>query len=119
VAFLTLNKAKLCKNLIITLLFEKNANFSPKSVKKLQKIVITSTPAAEIKNHNFLSIFNVYNLTNVSCAFRYIFAENTILCIKFKKKWLGDFSQKHGHSDYIGPRPSTNGIRSTYYLVLR
>jgi hypothetical protein len=26
-AFLTQNKAKLCKNLIITLVFEKNANF--------------------------------------------------------------------------------------------
>jgi hypothetical protein len=26
-AFLTLNKAKLCKNLVITLVFEKNANF--------------------------------------------------------------------------------------------
>jgi hypothetical protein len=29
-AFLTQNKAKLCKILIITLVFEKNANFSPK-----------------------------------------------------------------------------------------
>jgi hypothetical protein len=29
-AFLTQNKAKLFKNFIITLVFEKNANFSPK-----------------------------------------------------------------------------------------
>jgi hypothetical protein len=45
-AFFTQNKAKLFNNLIIALVFEKNANFSPKIVKKSQKIVIiTSTPA--------------------------------------------------------------------------
>jgi hypothetical protein len=37
-AFLTQNKAILCKNLIRTLVFEKNANFLPKIV------IITSTP---------------------------------------------------------------------------
>jgi hypothetical protein len=43
--FLTQNKAKLCKNLIITLVFEKNANFFAKNCQKSQKIVIiTSTP---------------------------------------------------------------------------
>jgi hypothetical protein len=31
-AFLTQNKAKLCKNLIITLVFKKKANFLPKFV---------------------------------------------------------------------------------------
>jgi hypothetical protein len=45
VAFLTQNKAKLCKNLIITLVFEKNANFSAEICQKSQKIVIIiSTP---------------------------------------------------------------------------
>jgi hypothetical protein len=44
-AFLTQNKAKLCKILIITLVFEKNANFFGENCRKSQKIVIiTSTP---------------------------------------------------------------------------
>jgi hypothetical protein len=44
-AFFAQNKAKLCKNWIITLGFEKNANFSAKNWQKSQKIVIiTSTP---------------------------------------------------------------------------
>jgi hypothetical protein len=41
----TQNKAKLCKILIITLVFEKNANFFAENDHKSQKIVIiTSTP---------------------------------------------------------------------------
>jgi hypothetical protein len=45
IAFLTPNKAKLCKILIITLVFEKNANFFAENWGKSQKIVIiTSTP---------------------------------------------------------------------------
>jgi hypothetical protein len=39
-AFLTQNNAKLCKNLIITLVFEKNANFFAENCQKSQKIVI-------------------------------------------------------------------------------
>jgi hypothetical protein len=43
--FLTPNKAKLCKILITTLVFEKNANFFAENWQKSQKIVmITSTP---------------------------------------------------------------------------
>jgi hypothetical protein len=43
--FLTQNKAKLFKILIITLVFEKNANFFAKNEQKMQKLVIiTSTP---------------------------------------------------------------------------
>jgi hypothetical protein len=43
-AFLTQNKAKLCKILIVTLVFEKSANFFAENWEKLQKIVIiTST----------------------------------------------------------------------------
>jgi hypothetical protein len=43
--FLTQNKAKLCKILIITLVYEKNANFFAENCQKSQKIVIiTSTP---------------------------------------------------------------------------
>jgi hypothetical protein len=37
-AFLTQNKARLCKNLIITLIFKKNANFFAKNWRKSQKI---------------------------------------------------------------------------------
>jgi hypothetical protein len=44
-AFFTQNKAKLCKNLILTLVFEKNANIFAENCRKSQKIVIiTSTP---------------------------------------------------------------------------
>jgi hypothetical protein len=43
-AFFTQNKAKLCTILIITLVFEKNANFFAENCRKSQKIVIiTST----------------------------------------------------------------------------
>jgi hypothetical protein len=44
-AFLTQNKAKLCKILIITLVFDKNANFFAENCRKSRKIVISpSTP---------------------------------------------------------------------------
>jgi hypothetical protein len=44
-AFLTQNKAKLCKILIITLVFEKNAIFFAENCQKSPKIVIiTLTP---------------------------------------------------------------------------
>jgi hypothetical protein len=43
--FVTQNKGKLCKNLIVTLVFEKNANFFAENWQKSHKIVIiTSTP---------------------------------------------------------------------------
>jgi hypothetical protein len=48
-AFLTQNKAKICKILIITLVFEKNANFFAENWQKTHKIVIiTSTPGNEL-----------------------------------------------------------------------
>jgi hypothetical protein len=44
-AFLTQNKAKLCKILITTLVFEKDAIFFAENCRKSQKIVsMTSTP---------------------------------------------------------------------------
>jgi hypothetical protein len=56
--FFAQNKAKLCKNLIITLVFVKNANFFAENWQKSQTIVIiTSTPEGELKaensDHNF------------------------------------------------------------------
>jgi hypothetical protein len=48
-AFLTRNKAKMCKILMITLVFEKNANFIAENCQKSPKIVIiTSTPGPEV-----------------------------------------------------------------------
>jgi hypothetical protein len=48
-AFLTQNKAKICEILIITLVFEKNANFFAENFRKSPKIVIiTSTPDLRI-----------------------------------------------------------------------
>jgi hypothetical protein len=47
-AFFTRNKAKLCKNMIITLAFEKNANYFAENWQKSQKIVIiTSVPGLQ------------------------------------------------------------------------
>jgi hypothetical protein len=47
-AFLTQNKAKLCKILIIKLVFEKNANFFAENCHKSHKIVIiTSNPGCD------------------------------------------------------------------------
>jgi hypothetical protein len=61
-AFLSQNKAKFWKKLIITLVFEKNGNFSAKNCRKSQKIVIiTSTP--ELGLH-FQSIINEINKLN-------------------------------------------------------
>jgi hypothetical protein len=46
-AFLTQNKAKLCK-ILITLVFEKNAKFFAENCRKSQKIaIITSTPGCD------------------------------------------------------------------------
>jgi hypothetical protein len=57
--FLTRNKAKLCKILIITLVFEKNANFSAENCQKSPKIVIiTSTPQL----HYFLLLLSNFFL---------------------------------------------------------
>jgi hypothetical protein len=49
------NKAKICKILIITLVFEKNANFFAEIWQKSQKIVIiTSTPGQYFHKRHFL-----------------------------------------------------------------
>jgi hypothetical protein len=58
-AFLTLNKANLRKNLIITLVFMKNDNFFAENYQKSPKIVIiTSTPDWE----NFRQLGNLFRL---------------------------------------------------------
>jgi hypothetical protein len=70
-AFLTQNKAKICKNLIITLVFEKNANFFAEICQKSQKIVIiTSTPGINptIATYN-ASAVKIYNATSSLARF--------------------------------------------------
>jgi hypothetical protein len=47
-AFLTQNKDKKCKNLIITLVFEKNANFVGEKWQKSQKILISTSTRGRI-----------------------------------------------------------------------
>jgi hypothetical protein len=50
-AFLTQNKANLCKMLIITLVFEKNANFFAENYQKSQKnVIITLDPCTQYNN---------------------------------------------------------------------
>jgi hypothetical protein len=73
-AFLTQNKARLCKILIITLVSEKNAIFVAENCRKLQKIVIiTSTtdrlsrslpcsPRGQCFDHYFWNFFATYVL---------------------------------------------------------
>jgi hypothetical protein len=74
-AFLTQNKAKLCKILIITLVFEKNANFFAENWEKSPKIVIiTSTPGANptIVRYNVSAekfIITTYKLAHVNYFF--------------------------------------------------
>jgi hypothetical protein len=50
-AFLTQNKAKLYKILIITLVFEKNSNFFAENCQKSQKIVITTSTPGQRSHH--------------------------------------------------------------------
>jgi hypothetical protein len=48
-AFIAQTTDSFCKNIIITLVFEKNANFFAENLQKLQKIVIiTSTPGSKV-----------------------------------------------------------------------
>jgi hypothetical protein len=54
--FLTQNKAKLCKILIITSVFEENASFFAENWQKSQKIVIiTSTPDSATFAHRAIA----------------------------------------------------------------
>jgi hypothetical protein len=58
-AFLTENKAKLCKNWIITLVFEKNANFFAENCQKLQKIVIITSVLGHFWSQSYVRLFNL------------------------------------------------------------
>jgi hypothetical protein len=71
------DKAKLCKILIITLVFEKNANFFAEICQKSQKIVIiTSTPDESLSHTKFISQF---------------FGENSFKIITYLGPWNGKF----------------------------
>jgi hypothetical protein len=72
-AFLTQNKAKLCKICIITLVFEKNANFFAENCQKSQKIVIiTSVPGwPDWANLSYdASVVKIYSATNSMARFK-------------------------------------------------
>jgi hypothetical protein len=53
-AFLTQNKAKFWKKLIITLVFEKNANFFAENWVKSQKIVIITLTPGKLKKNRII-----------------------------------------------------------------
>jgi hypothetical protein len=56
-AFFAQTTASFCKNMIVTLLVEKNANFFAENWQKSQKIVIiTSTPGRTTQNLRFVKI---------------------------------------------------------------
>jgi hypothetical protein len=75
-AFCAENKAKLCKNWIITLVFEKNAIFIAENWQKSQKIVIiTSTPDF---NSNF---FKIHLFAGDELGLIYIFRFTHYICI--------------------------------------
>jgi hypothetical protein len=80
-AFLTQNKAKLCKILIITLVFGKNVNFLDKNCRKSQKNVFM-TPGANptIVIYN-ASVVNFYNATGSLARF-----ENKNILFYFVKR---------------------------------
>jgi hypothetical protein len=82
-AFLAQNKAKLCKNRIITLVFEKNAIFFAENWRKSQKIVIiTSTPVSRLFYRTLRSITYLDGTVKIRTSFflqnsnRSIFREN-------------------------------------------
>jgi hypothetical protein len=98
--FLTQNKAKLCKILIITLVFEKNANFFAENWQKSQKIVIiTSTPGRR------QTLVHTYTHTNLvecmittfvcTCANLFSFFVNSSMEEKKKTFWTR-FGKKFG-----------------------
>jgi hypothetical protein len=70
-AFFTQNKAKLCKILIITLIFEKNAKFFVENCRKSQKIVIiTLAPGANPTTSSYnAGVANFYNATSSLARF--------------------------------------------------
>jgi hypothetical protein len=63
-AFFAQTSASFCKNLIITLVLEKNANSFAENWEKLQKIVIiTSTPEKNVTK-SFENLAGPFNQTN-------------------------------------------------------
>jgi hypothetical protein len=64
---LTQNKGKICKNLIITLVFEKNAIFFAENGRKSQKIVIvTSTLEMKFGILAYITILQPFNYLNTT-----------------------------------------------------
>jgi hypothetical protein len=71
-AFLTQNKGKLCKILIITLVFEKSAIFSQKiGENRLKILIITSTPGLRFLSTVALFPLQMWSFEKQSHEFRY------------------------------------------------
>jgi hypothetical protein len=76
-AFLTQNKAKLCEILIITLVFEKNANFFAENWQKSQKfVIITSTPGAYPTKYDFSNFTHICKIFSQTFVKNYKFLKN-------------------------------------------
>jgi hypothetical protein len=91
-SFLNQNKAKLCKILIITLVFEKNANFFAKNCQKSQKIVIiTSTqdqhPETGFQCQEFLKYFLRKNLIKNWRFLRTYNLQPAMLSMNLSQSW--------------------------------
>jgi hypothetical protein len=93
-AFLTKNKAKFWKNLIITLVFGKNANFFAENCPNSQKIVIiTSTPGRTGANPtivNYCDVVKIYSATSSLVRF-----ENNYILFDFLKTHLPTMYIQH------------------------
>jgi hypothetical protein len=100
-AFLTQNKAKLCKILIKTLVFEKKANFFAENWQKSQKIVIkTLTP--DCANFRLLGdclVWEVFwKILKVDGMFVLLLFQGKNYVLIFSKIGLGeDFTNSSGH----------------------
>jgi hypothetical protein len=79
-AFLTQSKAKLCKILIMTLVFEKNANFFAENWEKSQKIVIiTSIPGLLTARQDLKSGANVMDIFSGAFNQLALFAKTSVM----------------------------------------
>jgi hypothetical protein len=93
--FLTQNKAKLCKVLIIALVFEKNANFFAENCQKSQiTVIITSTP--DWANGWLFALGSIWKMAEIAisgCFFNSI-DYVLILTIKMVRIHFGRFFHK-------------------------
>jgi hypothetical protein len=93
--FLTQNKGKLCKILIITLVFEKNANFFTENWQKSQKIVIITSTPDWTNFRRFEWLDNYRSGTKFGATFFHGTSYVTIFTKKVWASFRATFSQSH------------------------